>query len=82
MRECLPLTQQTSAVTSPETGVRTHDLTEVRIPQNKVAGLSGQGAPSPFLDLPPFCCVAFSQWPHLSVPQCLTYNTSRSSQGS
>lgn len=82
MGECLPLTQQTSAVTSPETGMLTHDLTEVRIPWSRVAGLSDQGAPSPFLDLPLFCCMAFSQWPHLSVPQYLTYNTSSSSQGS
>lgn len=42
MGDCLSLTQQNSYVRalSAETGVRTHDLTEAQIPQNKATGLS------------------------------------------
>jgi hypothetical protein len=45
---------------SPETGVLTSALT-YRF-QESVEGIS-----SPFLDLPLFCYVAFSLWPHFSV---------------
>lgn len=59
MGECLSLTQQTSVVMSPETGVLTHDLTEVRIPQNQVAGLFYPSKELPALFL---ICHYFTVW--------------------